>query len=105
MECTSVKIKKHIFKAPIGVLMLHKMVSKIYGKVTIFLTKPHYIFSINDTVICIFESEGLEKDKFTSVSKRSLKSCGNQSKYIIDESDMMIGMIVKLAFTFSAAGT
>ena len=57
VEFTSNKIKKKILKAPIGVSMLHKMNIKEYGGVTIFLIKPHYIFTTDDNVVYIFESK------------------------------------------------
>ena len=83
--------------------MLHKMVSKTYGGGIIFPIKPQFVFFTDDTVVDIFERKGLEKDKFTLIRKRSLKLWGNQLSYIIDESDTMKVMRVKLTFTFNAA--
>ena len=52
---TSIDVEKDIRKASIGVKKLHKVVTKIYGNLTVFHTLPELILSTDDTVNFIFE--------------------------------------------------
>ena len=85
--------------------MMYKIIRESYGNFNILLIKPQYIFSTDDTVVYIFEGCAEDNDKFTLVSKKLLKYCGNQSKYTLPNNCMMQGMRVKLTFSFSTVGT
>ena len=86
-----------------GVLLLYKLVSKLYNNLPILLVKPELLFSTDDTVNYIYDGLGNDKDEFRLVTSKTIAKSGTRSRYAIDESKHICGMRVKLPYTFSAA--
>ena len=69
---TSSNVEKEIGKSSKGVKELHKVVTKIYVKLPVFLNIPELVLSTDDTVNYIFEVKGSENGSFVLVSSDGL---------------------------------
>ena len=90
--------------APEGVKLLFDLVSKVHNDAPLTIVYTELIFPTDDTIQYIFEGKGEKKDRFSLVSSKSQKQSGTRAKYELSTSNHMMGMRVKLTYTFSAAG-
>ena len=81
------------------------MIRKYHNNLPVYPLQPQYIYSTDDTVVYIYEGLGQKKEKFRLISTDSLNKQGSHSTYVLDNTNSMKGMRVKLTFTFSALGT
>ena len=70
-----------------GVLLLYKLVSKLYNNLPILPVKLELMFSIDDTVNYIYDGLGNDNDEFRLVASKSISKAGKRSRYTIDESN------------------
>ena len=96
---------REISEASEGVKILFDVLQHVHDNAPLFFVRPELIFSTDDTVQYIFEGKGVEKEKFVLVSTKSQQQSGTRAKYKVANSKCMMGMRVKLTYTFSAAAT
>eukprot|EP00957_Ditylum_brightwellii_P187420 14273483-Ditylum_brightwellii.AAC.1 len=72
----SKELRREMRLASEGVQMMHKMLSAAYGNLPFFYIRPKYIFSMDDTVMYIYEDKRAEIDDFRLVSNSGLKQAG-----------------------------
>ena len=81
------------------------MISRSHSNLPIFLMKPPYTCSTDDTVVYIFEGVGRGTENFRLVSNKSKKTAGVKLLYSFEDSNLIKVIEVKLTFTFAVVGT
>ena len=96
--------QKRLKEASAGAKKLFSLVLKANFNMPLFVIRPPYNCSTDDTTTYTYVGEGQTKATFLLASRSALKSAGTCSKYKAEDSNAMQGLRVKLTFTFSQAG-
>jgi hypothetical protein len=80
------------------------MVKKAYGHDSVYLVKPSYVMSTDDTTQYIFSGTNNNSNEFYLVSDAGISGSGTRSPSEVSDSQAMNGFRIKLTVTITKAG-